>query len=145
VRRAWGAIQARLHGHVHTGAAHVHRVDRYGAKTAFGTGLIHGIGAETGTQVLLIAAVGGAATQGLGVGMLLAFVAGLLVSNTAVAVLTSVGFVSAGRARTVYLGVACLTAIFSLWVGSYAVLGISDQLPDIQRPIVALLGEATVD
>ena len=142
VRRGWGAIQARLHGHAHTGVAHVHRVDRYGPKTAFGTGLIHGIGAETGTQVLLITAVGGAATQGLGVGMLLAFVTGLLVSNTAVAVLGSAGFVSARRARTVYLTVACLTAVFSLWVGSYALLGISDQLPDIQQPIVALFGEA---
>ena len=37
--------------------------------------MIHGIGAETGTQVLLIAAVGGAASAGLGIPMLLAFVA----------------------------------------------------------------------
>ena len=42
----------------------------YGPRTAFGVGIIHGIGAETGTQVLLIAAVGGAAAAGLGVPML---------------------------------------------------------------------------
>ena len=49
----------------------------YGWRTAFGIGMIHGIGAETGTQVLLIAALGGAATHGLGLAMLATFVVGL--------------------------------------------------------------------
>lgn len=143
VRRAWGGVQRRLHGHSHeAGRLHVHRVDQYGPGTAFGTGLIHGIGAETGTQVLIIAAVGGAASQGLGAGMLLAFVAGLLVSNTAVALLTSAGFLSATRVKSLYVVAGVLAALFSLWIGSYAVLGISDQLPDIQLPITALFGEA---
>jgi hypothetical protein len=143
VRRGWGALQQRLHGHAHTtGQYHVHRVDQYGPGTAFGTGLIHGVGAETGTQVLIIAAVGGAASQGLGVGMLLAFVAGLLVSNTAVALLTSAGFISASKIRTLYVAAGALAAVFSLWVGSYAVLGVSDQLPDLQTVISALFGEA---
>ena len=44
--------------------------------------MIHGVGAETGTQVLIIAAVGGAAGQGLGVPMMFAFIVGLLISNT---------------------------------------------------------------
>lgn len=140
-RRGWGAIQRRLHGHSHAGAEgqyHVHRVDQYGPGTAFGTGLIHGVGAETGTQVLIIAAVGGAASQGLGVWMLLAFVVGLLLSNTSVALLTSFGFISAGRARMLYVAAGCLAAVFSLWVGSYAVLGMADQLPDIQAVLSAL-------
>ena len=146
VSRAWGALQDRLHGiggHSHaSGVRHEHRIDQYGPGTAFGTGLIHGIGAETGTQILIIAAVGGAATQGMGVGMLLAFVAGLLLSNTAVALLTASGFMSATRGKTLYVAAGVLAAAFSLWVGSYALLGISDQLPDIQRPIVALFGAA---
>jgi len=142
-RHAYGSLQRRLHGHSHeNGAQHVHRVDQYGPGAAFGTGLIHGIGAETGTQVLIIAAVGGAASQGLGVGMLLTFVAGLLISNTAVALLTSAGFISATRVKTLYIAAGVLAAVFSLWVGSYALLGISDQLPDIQAPITALFGEA---
>lgn len=142
MRRAYGAFQERLHGHSHEGGRrHVHRVDQYGPGTAFGTGLIHGIGAETGTQVLIIAAVGGAASQGLGVGMLLTFVAGLLISNTAVALLTSAGFLSATRMKSLYIAAGVLAAVFSLWVGSYALLGISDQLPDIQMPINAIFGE----
>jgi len=145
-RRVWGALEDRLHGvsgHSHaSGTRHVHRVDQYGPVTAFGTGLIHGVGAETGTQVLIIAAVGGAASQGLGVGMLFAFVAGLLLSNTAVALLTATGVMSATRGKALYVAAGVLAAVFSLWVGSYALLGISDQLPDIQQPIIALFGEA---
>jgi high-affinity nickel-transport protein len=146
VRRAWATLEARVHGvggHSHvSGARHLHRIDQYGPATAFGTGLIHGIGAETGTQVLIIAAVGGAATQGMGVGMLFAFVTGLLLSNTAVALLTATGFMSATRGKALYVAAGLLAAVFSLWVGSYALLGISDQLPDIQQPIIALFGEA---
>ena len=168
-RRGWHALQARLHGrgprpglpprhrsegrdnrsaglgHSHAGPAagdHVHRIDQYGPAAAFGTGLIHGIGAETGTQVLIIAAVGGAATQGLGAAMLLAFVVGLLLSNTAIALLTATGFVAAGRTNSVYVAAGCVAAVFSLWVGSYALLGLSDQLPDLQQAISAVVGEA---
>jgi high-affinity nickel-transport protein len=130
-RQAWRSLRARLHGHAHDGRAHAHRPDQYGPGTAFGTGLIHGIGAETGTQVLIIAAVGGAASQGLGVAMLLAFVAGLVLSNTAVALLATVGAASAGRLRPVYLTAGCLAAVLSLYVGGYALLGLSDQLPDL--------------
>jgi len=145
VRRAWGAVEQLLHGHPHSGPdgtplrAHAHRLDGYGAGTAFGTGVIHGIGAETGTQVLLLAAVGGAAGQGLGIAMLIAFTAGLLVSNTAVALLASLGFVSSRRARTLYGGVAALTAGFSLVVGGHALLGLSDRLPDLQMALSALV------
>ena len=75
----------------------------YGPKTAFGVGMIHGIGAETGTQVLLIAAVGGAASAGLGIPMLFAFVVGLLISNFAIVVLTSVGFVASQTRERIYV------------------------------------------
>ena len=75
----------------------------YGPRTAFGVGMIHGIGAETGSQVLLIAAVGGASSAGLGVPMLLAFVVGLLLSNFAIVVISSVGFVSSQARERVYV------------------------------------------
>ena len=78
IRYGWRQVQARLHGHEHVEPL---EMSSYGTRTAFGVGMIHGVGAETGTQVLLIAAVGGAASAGLGVPMLLAFVLGLLISN----------------------------------------------------------------
>ena len=63
VRYAWRRFQASLHGHEHVEPL---EMSSYGVRTSFGVGMIHGIGAETGTQVLLIAAVGGAASAGLG-------------------------------------------------------------------------------
>ena len=77
----------------------------YGPRTAFGVGMIHGIGAETGTQVLLIAAVGGAAAPGSGIPMLFAFVVGLLISNFAIVVMSSVGFVASQTRERIYVAV----------------------------------------
>ena len=100
VRYSWRQFQARLHGHEHTEPL---EMSSYGPRTAFGVGMIHGIGAETGTQVLLIAAVGGAAASGLGFPMLLAFVLGLLISNFAIVVMTSVGFVASQTRERIYV------------------------------------------
>src|SRR5207302_5930210 len=52
IRYGWGALQARIHGHEHTPSVHA---TQYGPKTAFGVGMIHGVGAETGSQALLLA------------------------------------------------------------------------------------------
>jgi cytochrome c biogenesis protein CcdA len=139
IRHAWGRLRSRVHGHSHEDAP---RVDQYGPKTAFGVGMIHGIGAETGSQVLIIAAVGGAASQGLGTAMMLAFVLGLLVSNTVIALLTSTGFISSSRAKSFYVAVGCLAGVFSLFVGAYFALGLSEQLPDLQQILGFIGGEA---
>lgn len=140
VRHAWKRFRRATHGH-HHGHDDAFRVDQYGPKTAFGVGLIHGIGAETGSQVLIIAAVGGAASQGMGTVMMLAFVVGLLISNTAIAMLTATGFISSSRAKTIYVLVGAFAGLFSLFVGAYFLAGIGDQLPDIQHLINALFGE----
>jgi hypothetical protein len=104
----------------------------YGRGTSFGVGMIHGIGAETGTQALLIASVGGAAGAGLGVPMLLAFICGLLVSNTLIVVMTATGFI-AGRAKTpIYLTIGFLAGAFSVIVGAVFLLGAGAVLPDLQ-------------
>jgi cytochrome c biogenesis protein CcdA len=130
IRHAVGWARARLSGRPHT--EHFH-VDQYGPRTAYGVGMIHGIGAETGSQALLIAAVGGAADQGLGVGMLVAFVAGLVISNTIIAFLATTGFASSTRARPVYVAVGLLTGVFSLVIGIFFVLGIGSDLPDLNE------------
>src|SRR5438067_2422420 len=56
IRYGWGALQARIHGHEHTPSVHA---SQYGPKTAFGVGMIHGVGAETGSQALLLAGIAG--------------------------------------------------------------------------------------
>ena len=92
---------------------------------------IHGIGAETGTQVLLIAAVGGAAAAGLGVPMLFAFVLGLLISNLAIVVLTSVGFVASQTRERIYVLVGLVAGLFSLILGTIYVLSLDAIVPEM--------------
>ena len=128
VRYGWRRFQARVHGHEHVEPL---EMSSYGARTAFGVGMIHGIGAETGSQVLLIAAVGGAASAGLGVPMLLAFVVGLLLSNFAIVIISSVGFVSSQARERVYVAFGGVAGVFSLFVGSIFLLGLNDGLPDL--------------
>jgi hypothetical protein len=128
MRYGWRRFQARLHGHEHVEPL---EMSSYGARTAFGVGMIHGIGAETGSQVLLIAAVGGASSAGLGVPMLAAFVVGLLLSNLAIVVISSVGFVSSQARERVYVVFGGVAGAFSLVVGAIFLLGLNGGLPNL--------------
>jgi high-affinity nickel permease len=128
-RYGWRRLQARLHGHEHVEPL---EMSSYGARTALGVGMIHGIGAETGTQVLLIAAIGGAASAGLGVPMLLAFVLGLLISNFAIVVVSSVGFVASQTREMIYVAVGAVAGVFSLVIGAVFLLGLDAVLPDLE-------------
>jgi high-affinity nickel-transport protein len=128
VRYGWRRFQARLHGHEHVEPL---EMSSYGVRTSFGVGMIHGVGAETGSQVLLIAAVGGAASAGLGVPMLFAFVIGLLISNFAIVVLSSVSFVSSQTRETLYVAIGAVAGMFSLFVGTIFLFGLDGSLPDL--------------
>ncbi len=128
IRHGWRILQARIHGHEHVEPL---EMSSYGAGTSFGVGMVHGIGAETGTQVLLIAAVGGASSAGLGVPMLFAFVIGLLISNFAIVLVSSVGFVSSQSREQIYVAIGAVAGLFSLFVGSIFLFGLDGVLPDL--------------
>ncbi|MDP9483198.1 MAG: hypothetical protein M3P84_08255, partial [Chloroflexota bacterium] len=130
IRYAWRRIQAKLHGHAHVEPL---EMSSYGARTAFGVGMIHGIGAETGTQVLIIAAVGGASGVGLGIPMMIAFIVGLLISNTIIVVLSSTGFVASQTRQRIYLAFGLATGVFSLGVGLLFLFELEGLLPDLDR------------
>ncbi|MFN8553122.1 MAG: hypothetical protein U0103_30115 [Candidatus Obscuribacterales bacterium] len=104
----------------------------YSGATAFGIGVIHGFGAETGTQVLLIAAVGGAANHVLGVTILLSFISGLLISNSLVALVTMAGFSNSARMKPLFVAISVITGIFSLIVGAIFLAGQTSLLPNLQ-------------
>jgi len=128
-RYGWRRLQARLHGHAHVEPL---EMSSYGTRTALGVGMIHGIGAETGTQVLLIAAVGGASSAGLGVPMLLAFVLGLLISNFAIVVVSSIGFVASQTRELIYVAIGAVAGVFSLIIGAVFLFGLDGLLPDLE-------------
>jgi high-affinity nickel permease len=129
IRFAWRRFQARLHGHEHVDPM---EMSSYGIRTAYGVGMIHGIGAETGTQVLLIAAIGGASSQGLGFPMLFAFIVGLLISNSIVVFVTATGFIASRFRQRLYVVIGVVAGGFSLVVGAIFLLGLQDRLPSIQ-------------
>jgi high-affinity nickel permease len=130
IRYGWRRFQAWLHGHEHVDPI---EMSSYGARTAFGVGMIHGIGAETATQALLIAGVGGAAGEGLGIPMLLAFIVGLVISNTLIVVLTATGFVASQMRQRLYVAIGVVAGAFSIVVGTLFLLGSEGSLPDLQR------------
>jgi high-affinity nickel-transport protein len=129
-RYLWRRFQARLHGHEHVAPI---EMSSYGPRTSLAVGMIHGIGAETGSQALLIASVGGAAGLGLGVPMLVAFIVGLLISNTAIILITATGFVTSQVRRPLYIAIGIAAGVFSIVVGTLFLFGSEGSLPDLQH------------
>ncbi len=123
--------QRHRHVHHHVGTLPDDVFTSTGSATAFGVGVLHGIGAETPTQVLLFLAAARAGGAVAGVTLLLCFVVGLVAANTIVALTATMGLLGATRNFPVYATVSLVTAGFSLVVGALFVLGRSALLPPI--------------
>lgn len=133
----WAVVRSKF-----TGVPHHHEVTQrqYGHGTALAVGMLHGVGAETGSQALLLGAAAGATTPVTGTIMLLAFVAGLLVSNSFVAGFSAFGFVSTAVKRRVYAVLGLVAAVFSIAVGLMFIAGEGAALPDLQVVVTAVFG-----
>jgi len=101
-------------------------------RAAFGIGALHGVGAETGSQALLLAGIAGVTSPAEGSLLLTVFVSGLIVSNSLIAILAQSGFHTGSRCGQI---VARLTGagvgVFSLLVGLLFIAGQSQLLPQI--------------
>ncbi len=105
--------------------------DGYGTGSTFLVGVIHGLGAETPTQLLLFLMTVNLGGTGAGLLGLLMFIAGLLCMNTLMCASTAGLFsVSLGRPfalRTLTL----LTSVYSMVVGTVFLLGSAGKLPSL--------------
>lgn len=105
--------------------------DGYGNRSAFVVGVIHGLGAETPTQLglfFMAASLGGTAAGLLGVMM---FIVGLLAMNTLMCA-SAAGIFSATLARPGALrGLTLLTSAYSIVVGAIFLFGAADKLPSL--------------
>jgi ABC-type nickel/cobalt efflux system permease component RcnA len=117
------------HGHRHVGTVPDDPFLEYGRPTAFAVGMIHGVGAETPTQVLLFLAAAGAGGTAEGLLLLGCFIVGLLASNSLIAVAGTFGFLGASRNWPIYVGVSLVTAWFSLVIGAVFLFGHATVLP----------------
>jgi len=103
----------------------------YGRGTAFGVGMLHGIGAETPTQVVIFLTAAGAGGPVAGVLILVVFLIGLLASNTLITLGSAFGFVTASKNWTLYVTIAVLTATASLVIGTLFLFGKDAVLPAV--------------
>jgi high-affinity nickel-transport protein len=102
-----------------------HAVRTYAPIGAFAVGAIHGIGAETATQVVVISGVAGTGGDApTGMAMLAAFILGMLASNTAVIVMLAIGFAWGRAARRLTIAAGLATGALSVVVGSAFLLGL---------------------
>lgn len=108
-----------------------HERTAYGGRSCFVLGLLHGAGAETPTQVILFATAAGAGGAGTGALVLLLFVLGLLICNSLMSLLASLGFRSARHHTLFSLSLGVITGVFSSIVGVLFLLGQSAFLPAI--------------
>jgi cytochrome c biogenesis protein CcdA len=136
-RNGLARLRSRITGEP---TVHHHEITQYGPGTAFGIGVLHGIGAETGSQALLLAGAVGATAQTTGTALLLFFALGLLMSNSLIAAFSAFGFVSASTRRTVYFVFGIFAAVFSLIVGFLFVTGQASALPDLEILLNRLFG-----
>lgn len=92
-------------------------VSRIGVFGAFAVGVIHGVGAETPTQVVLISSSVGLDNTAAAVVQLFLFTFGLLVATILVTYLASWGFLKAGFKRVAFIFLGLITGSYSVLLG----------------------------
>jgi len=103
----------------------------YNRKSVFMVGVVHGLGAETPSQLLiflLAANLGGIGKGFLGLGM---FLAGLLVMNTLMTASAAGLFGFSARLPRLQIAISTVTAVYSLVVGTIFLVGSSNALPPL--------------
>jgi high-affinity nickel permease len=105
--------------------------DGYGTSSTFLVGVIHGLGAETPTQLMLFlmaANLGGTAAGLLG---LLMFIVGLLAMNTLMCASAAGLFSSSWAGPRTTRALTLLTSTYSIVVGAIFLFGAADKLPSL--------------
>lgn len=105
--------------------------DAPGPLACWNIGMIHGIGAETGSQALLLASVAGVSAPGAGSVLLLAFTVGLVISNSFISLTSTLGFLTAQSRRRLYIVLGVVAGAFSLTLGILFLAGKGTLLPQL--------------
>ena len=129
LRALWSWVLGRLRGKPIPARAKT--VSAYSARTSFGIGMIHGIGAETASQALLFLSIAGVGGKVVGTAMLIGFVMGLVISNSGIVVASIFGFRAAQKNRRAYLAFGGVVAVFSLIMGAFFLTGQVNLLPPV--------------
>ena len=117
------------HRHRHRHRAPTDPFMNYGRGTSVVVGVLHGVGAETPTQVVIFLAAAGAGGVGAGILVLVVFLIGLVIANTIITLGSAFGLLAATKRFGVYLAVSLITGTVSLLLGVLFVLGRESILP----------------
>jgi high-affinity nickel-transport protein len=118
-------IKAPIHSHEHSHAGD----GGYSNATSVGIGMLHGVGAETPTQVVVFLAAASAGGMAAGLSVLLAFVVGLVAANSLITLASAFGLAAAAKRRRVQLVMGTATAVMSILVGGLFLFGFDGALP----------------
>lgn len=111
------------HSHSHDGDGD------YTNRGAVGIGAIHGIGAETPTQVVVFLAAASAGGLAAGLAVLFTFVVGLVIANSVITFASVYGFAKASQRPSVQIGLGLFTAAMSIGIGMLFLVGDGSVLP----------------
>jgi len=115
------------HPHAHDPATDV--FGSYGIGTSVGVGMLHGIGAETPTQVLIFLAAANSGGSTGGIVVLAVFLLGLFTSNSVITVGSAFGLMATSRRPKLRIAFGGFTAVMSLALGLLFILGFDSVLP----------------
>lgn len=116
-------VVGHRHEHTHIGVVPLDPFAAPSPRAAAGIGMLHGIGAETPTQVVVLMTAAHVAGGAAGVGFLACFIAGIFISNTIVAVASSYGYLNASRSFPIYAAIALANAAASVVIGTIFLWG----------------------
>lgn len=132
VLNSFGWIKAKV---TNTHRKHYHVLKNgYGNRASYLIGMIHGVGAETPSQMLLFAMTintGVSASKEFGVMIILAYSLGLIMANTIMGGLGAYGFIKSGEHQRLYRYTAFATGSFSIVIGMIFLTGVISSLPNI--------------
>ena len=132
LRSRWMALGEALHRVGHRRVPPPDDATRgYGLGAAIGVGMVHGIGAETPTQLLLFAGVAAGGGDATSVLVLASFVVGLVVANTVIAAGGALGFRRVQHRPRLARAVSLCTGVFSIALGLLLVTGSGAVLPPL--------------
>lgn len=107
----------------------------YGNRASYMIGMIHGIGAETPSQMLLFAmaiSTGVSASKEFGAMIIATYSLGLITTNTIMGGLGAYGYIKSGDNQRLYRYVAFVTGTFSIAIGVLFLTGGISNLPNIE-------------
>jgi high-affinity nickel-transport protein len=86
--------------------------------------MLHGVGVESPTQIALFVASTSIAGTGVGLLLLVGWIAGLIVANCALALLAGFGLLHAERNFGIYATLAVVVGLMSIAMGTIFTLGL---------------------